>query len=266
MQIWADQRGRSKLSDFPLRDGAELDLCSSARAAHETWAPETKAVDSGQQQALRLLRDVAKFCTADDEAPAEALDLLHDLEEGSTSCSSPRSIWERLRAFVDRPYQLRWDDRLGILAISTGLETMLLCPPALVVSYLLASFEGPAVLAVGLAAVAGLTAAAIMGYSMRGGLAFWLTNTEIRDKSGQPASGLRCAWRNIVAWFPLITAQAIIGWMNTALNSELRSMVGGQYMGVLSVVLLIGGLYAIVQPRRGLQDWAAGTRLVRRSA
>ncbi len=269
-QIWVDAKGSIKVSDFALLQRTTCDAASSSNMANASCASEPDAIDN-ERRALQLLCDVATIFTDDDETPAEALDLRYELGGDATTRPSLSAVQQRLRGVVGRPYRLRWDDRLGILAISIGLETLLLGAPSLVAGSLLASYDASLGWAVGLASAAGFTVAAMGGYVSRGGLAFWLTRIQVCDRVGQPASRCRCAWRNLVAWSLLIVLQALLGkWtidVARVTDEELgiEFAVLGLYQLVLLLVLIIGLFYAVVQPRRGLQDLAAGTRLVRRS-
>ena len=265
-QVWVDAHGRLRLSDRRLLEPTEANPDTSD-ASNGLNAPSQLDVD--RQQPMRLLAELAELCTRDEETPAEALDLRNELASaGSTLC--PKSVVERLRQFVERPYRLRWDDRLGALAIAAGLEAGLLSPLPLAIASVLTHFHLSKLWAVSLAATGGLLVAASLGYALRGGPAFWLTGIEIRSHNG-PATPRRCAWRNVVAWLPLMLLYSAIG---VTAGTMIRS--GGApesniELAILAVcqatfggLALLGVAYSVLQPRRGLQDLASRTFLVRR--
>jgi uncharacterized RDD family membrane protein YckC len=256
-QLWVDQRGTLKLSDFPL------DQCGRARIS------ETESADV---RAMKLLCDVAQTCTDDDETPAEALDLMHELRRGGSSESGLiESTSQSLRDIMGRPYRLRWDDRLGIVAISAGLETALICPAALIASSFMANYGTSMVLSVAPAIIIGLAVVALVTYVTSGGPAFRLTKTSIRNnRSKRPATKLRASLRNLIAWLPIVTFHSILGPFTIAsLQGVTEFGMAFALMGIFLVtqvfIQLVGILYAIVRPRRGLQDLLAGTCLVRRT-
>ena len=86
-----------------------------------------------------------------------ALDLVRELTEDSAPTTSPRNVAERLRQFVDLPYRLRWDDRLGSLAIAAGLESALLSPLPITIASVLARYQWSAAWTMSLAVTAGLS-------------------------------------------------------------------------------------------------------------
>ena len=270
-QVWTDSSGRLRLSDQPLREPTETEARSSTQPDSDSGSSEATATGSrNNERAMRLLANVAELCTADDETPAEGLDLLHELTEHSDPAVSPQIVVERLRQFVGLPYRLRWDDRLGTLAIAAGLETTLLSPLPLTVASVLTRYQWPTAWSMSLAVMVGVATAALLGYLLRGGPAFWLTRVEIRVRTG-PAPPGRCAWRNVLTWLPLVmlyaTAGIIVGTLirtGSAPESQFGMIMLAVYQSVFGLVALLGALYAVIQPRCGLQDLLSGTFLVRR--
>jgi hypothetical protein len=121
---------------------------------------------------------------------------------------------------------------------------------------------------------------AVVAALFRGGPVFWLTRIDVIRNDGRPAGRFRCAWRNLIAWAGLILPY---GWLASFIGafppsdgtanstpagemyvdpvSFLVPMCGAELLGLL---FLIGAVWAVVQPRRGLQDWLAGTCLIPR--
>ena len=181
-----------------------------------------------------------------------------------------------LRRLAVHPYRFRWDDRLGVLAISSGVETIIYGTVAFVVAMMLGTQTTLSIAYCITAGTAtGLSIAALVSYWLRGGIAFWLTGIDVRNNSRAPASPARCAWRNVVAWLPIVSFQAVLGiWFiflsgmvggvgKVSVEAQFTWTMLGAQLATFGVVQLVGFVTAILQPRRGLQDILAGTYLVR---
>jgi hypothetical protein len=139
---------------------------------------------------------------------------------------------------------------------------------------------------VALSSVVCLSLPAVMGFAFRGGPVFRFMKIVVLHQDGQPASRLRCAWRNFLAFAGCLYFYSVIGAFNAKM---LVSMWSGSYspaemfrfdnanpaLGglllfslcsseILLVVFIAGAIYALVRPQRGLQDLLAETRLVPR--
>jgi hypothetical protein len=198
-------------------------------------------------------------------------------------------VWvvRELHAFSEQSAVLGWDSRLGILGISASFEM----PLYIVLTWLSAwgawTIPGaPMALSVWLPSIVCLTVAAAIGFWFRGGPVFRFMDIEVRRADGRPASRLRCAWRNLVAWLPVIQTMNF-GIVMMAVGFKVIAAQGGnvpQFPGpitdvkdapfvVLSILcsgccmeifFFFGPIYSLVRPQRGLQDLLAGTRLVPR--
>ena len=109
-------------------------------------------------------------------------------------------------------------------------------------------------LSTGFAALGALLGVALAGLA-RGGLSLRLGGIAVQKVDGTDASRLRCLWRGLVAWLPLLLPLlAVFFWR--------RAVVPATALGW--ILIAVGGIYALYRPTRGLQDWAAGTHLVPR--
>jgi len=101
-----------------------------------------------------------------------------------------------------------------------------------------------------------------------------LTGIQVRHAKGGQASRARCAWRNLITWAPMIVgycfmssllAQMVEVQGNLDFTNEAESLQFFLLATVAGGTMLLhgaGAVYALICPRRGVQDILAGTRLV----
>ena len=280
-QMWVNDSGRLCVLDAPLDQWTPAEDEASIEDVDGDPSENTNEVDG---QTHKLLCQISEICSRDDETPGSALDLIDEMKQSSgrstqsSDGSAIEQIYQRLSRVVQQPYRLRWDDRLGVLAISAGVETVIYGTVGFALAMVLASnYEQHEILSVSIAICIGLILPAVFGFTTRGGLAFWLTKTEVRTASRELAGRWRCAWRSIVAWAPVLACQTYLGiWIAdlTTLMDESGNPISGHaalmwsitglIAGIFGIVQLAAAVFAILQPRRGFQDLIAGTRLVRR--
>jgi eukaryotic-like serine/threonine-protein kinase len=110
------------------------------------------------------------------------------------------------------------------------------------------------ILSAGFASLGALLGVALAGVA-RGGVSLRLGGISVQKVDGTDASRLRCLWRGLVAWLPLLLPlAAVFLWR--------RALVPATVLGW--ILIGAGTLYAVLRPTRGMQDWAAGTHLVPR--
>lgn len=262
-QLWTDARGRLRLCDQTLNANNADEKVSPLPCASSD--DDTADID----RVTRLLKEVGELCTVDDETPSEALDLLKELETHPPQASTEEVV-NRLRQLAERPYRLRWDDRLGSMAVAAGLEAAVLSPIPMAMGSVLTTYGWSLTSTMVLAAMLGEAVCGLLGYLMQGGPAFWLSSIEVRTPDGQASPG-RCAWRNFVTWLPMMFLYATIGVTAGELirtggipESPVLLMMSGVYQALFVAVAALGALFALTQPRKGFQDLLAGTFLVRR--
>ncbi|HEV3006483.1 MAG TPA: protein kinase [Pirellulales bacterium] len=250
--VWIDRGGRLKLLDAPL-----VPLGASRVDAAEAAA-------GTPEQAVTLLRAVTKYCTHHLALPPYAQRFVADFLQRPATLETLQWAAEELRSAIDRPAELRWDDRLGVLAVSMWLEFSAYVTLAMLVPWLVTGWVGRADLGVAASlASALLLVPAALGYAFRGGPVFRLTGIEVVRVDGRPAGRWRCAWRGFVAWAPLLLFYTTVG-ISACRASEFSdlsivpALCGSE---LVAVWFLIGVVYAVARPQRGLQDLLAGTRL-----
>jgi hypothetical protein len=301
-QVWVDRGGRVKLLDAPLAASfSHAPGTSSSSAAggdgsgENVPAPQPPRFDPssvgpvvspfaagfGSQQAaaeraIRLLAEAANLVTRGQMLPVHAQEFVNGLKNRPPTRASLDLSIEHLRATADHSPRLGWDDRLGVLCVSMGLELNAYMWFMFLVVAVLSNVPGLRTQAEILipAALTPLLALAV-GYCFRGGPVFRLLGVEVCLADGRPAGRWRCAGRNFLAWFPFVSPYSAFAWVlvnsvlqkqpNAGMNDPAEFAVIVPLMCGSECVLVfffIGGLWAIVQPQRGLQDLFAGTWLV----
>lgn len=272
--VWVDQAGRAKLLDQPLM--------SLADALTET-APEV-VEQSPQLAPLELITGLLDQFINNQVVPAHVLTFRKELDILLLEWGSLRTVGKRLGDLGDQLSDWRWDDRLGVLAISIGIEyataSSIAISIALAVAYL---FEIGVVPIAGLMLGIGSLAAILLGAVFSGGPIFRLTGVLVRrNRTLEPASRFRCAFRNWITWLPFVLCMACLASMfeliftpeliaNPKSNIELSDtkdpvLAGSLLLASLVLIMftILGAIYSIIMPSRGLPDLIARTRLIRK--
>jgi hypothetical protein len=178
-----------------------------------------------------------------------------------------------LRNQPDRRAQLTWDDRLGVMAVSFGLEMTVLST----ISFVLSAFAiwlqlGPLLLIACFIAFTTMMLAATASYFSQGGPAFAIAGISVRAGRSR-ASKMRCLLRSCIAWTPALISYSFIAVSSSTqviqnsvmspdshFNLLFLVMVGG----LLLLIHFLGAFISVLSPERGVQDWLAGTHLVPR--
>jgi hypothetical protein len=275
-QVWLDAQGRIKLLDAPLRLG-------------EATAPESERREPllgnerepGATRAVHCFCETARQCAQGQLLPGGAYEFLEQLAARPNELPTLRWSLERLDQLAHRPARLRWDDRLGAIAVAASAEQPLFV--TLVWLTGLALPLAPGVSLGGSAAILAVVALvfpALSGFLWRGGPVFQFLDIQVRRRDGRLASRWRCTWRNLCAWAPMTLGNALLVLLITRILSdpnfedEWISEPPGRFgLNVVSLVCgvtlpflthISGGIYAVFRPSRGVQDLLAGTVLTPR--
>jgi len=255
-QVWVEPGGRVKLLDAPLNP-----------LQGRTAPADPEQSQSDVERAVRLLQLVASLCTGGRALPVHARVFAAELAARAPEAGTLTWAVERLRDLSQQHCTLRWDDRLGVLATSMGTEQAVYMLYAWSVASgcsLLTGLSFPlrAVLAIGLA----LSLPAMLGYWLRGGPVFRLTGIAVR-RTDQPAGRMRCSVRNLVAWTPNMLVWSGYGLLETFMSNPRQHdatflMLAPLVWTFPMLIHIAGAFFALLSPRRGLQDLIAGTSLV----
>jgi hypothetical protein len=129
-------------------------------------------------------------------------------------------------------------------------------------------------------AAAALALPAVLGAAFRGGPVLRVLKIETLDARGKLASELRCAWRNMVVWSPILLPTGFLGalflrpFFSVSQESEEEfaaiiqqlarskfALLGICGFEVVAALFILGVIYALIRPQQGVQDILAGTRL-----
>jgi hypothetical protein len=263
-QVWVDRNGRVKLLDDPIQPVS----VAAAEAG--------KASASAPERALTLLRAAAGLCTEGQVLPGHAQGFLQALAARPADEKALPWAVGQLRELCQRPARLRWDDRLGILGVTVGTEYNVYWLAGLLAAFLGWTLTGRIGSSVVPALVLDAALPAALGFWLRGGPVFRFLGIEVRRASGRAAGQLRCAWRNVVAWVPLLLSNAWVPVM--MIQPDTLAFDPGKGVSVesgflvllmcagscLTVPALFGVIYGVLRPQRGIPDLLAGTCLVPR--
>jgi len=262
--VWVERDGRLKLLDHPL----EIEPSGAMPTPDE---PSDRPA-----QAVRLLRDLILRCARGQPLAAHAQTLVDRLQAMPDNAKTLHWSLEQFRDVAQRPSILRWDDRLGVLATSFGLEQGIFFVYAVSITTACLWLPGSLTIRLALAAVLSIAPPAVLGAWLRGGPVFRLTGISVRHR-GRPASRLRCGWRGLIAWLPSMMAGVLLTITQTLGTEEVRAagLSGEAGLMIFTTVTPLGfsflylvhitmALLTIAKPSRGVQDVLAGTSLVPR--
>ncbi|MFK7767866.1 MAG: protein kinase [Mariniblastus sp.] len=274
--VWLDQTGRAKLLDQPIRS-----------TAGDNAKPQTDSDESLQQagqanqwlEPFELIACLLDAFIQDQVVPAHVLTFRKELDVLRADTDALNAAGIRLGDLADEPSAWRWDDRLGVLAISSGLEfSAVLCFGmflGLACNYL---FEMSSTFAAITIFITGSVASILLGIAFGGGPVFRLSGVMLRkNKTLEPASNIRSGFRTWISWFPLIltTSAVTISFQQILLETKTTTIESPEtdpafviissllFFGVVTVIFF-AAIYSVWRPSRGLADLISGTRLIRK--
>ena len=272
-QVWVDRLGNVRLLDAVLEPAVATDDGGNKAGSEPTLNP------------VRLLQTALELCIAEQSVPDHVSTFCEELSNRADDGESLAWAVGELTEHCERPAQMTWHDRFGLLCLTFCVEAWAYAAGGFLLSYLVSYAIGslvdlqlgenwPALLAIVISApLACLVFAGAVGYATRGGPSLWMIGLEIQDRRGKRASRMRCLWRNIVAWFGLLSVSWWIG-IQIGVNSmmersgEAHAFIIGMpttISGLLGIqIMMFGALATLASTHRGPQDFLAGTQLVHR--
>jgi hypothetical protein len=259
--VWVDQSSQLRLLDAPVG------LCPAADEEASRLPPPVRGWRLFQQAVALVIQRVS--------APGHAIDFAHEVAALPPSPGNFEWAIKQLELFESRQTPWNWDDRLGVLSISVGMENTIFYTAALFGS-LLVVHGFPQFGMVGGTWVVWLllqTAAWGLGTLLRGGPAFRFAGVQVRQIDGRPASPLRCGLRNAIAWVPALAAFSLFGMavsqvtapFDSTADTMARDFLVAFWMLIALVPLSVyvaGSVISVVFPRRGIVDRLVLTYLV----
>ncbi len=265
--VWIDNMGRIELLDYPVVNSAvrlDADGAESEGAARPSTA--------------RLFVRLLDHYVGRHDVPLHVLELRDQLKSGALGNEPLRRAVERLTEFANRPASFRWDDRLGVMAISLGLELSLITSLVYLIGLVGFVLEVPANSLAIASVVLTMLIAGLIGALTRGGIAFRMSDVcVLGHRSRRPVPRWRCGLRYVVAWFPVIVFNAFFFYLlKYALtgqedggeadldNATLFGLILLISLVPLAMVMVGNIAIGLLSPARSLPDWIVGTRLARK--
>ncbi len=104
--------------------------------------------------------------------------------------------------------------------------------------------------------------ALIFSFLLRGGALLHLFGIKVQTETGEKASRIRCLLRALVAWSPCLLFTPRFGFGILRQGPPLASSPSVQL--TITVIVLVGAIFSVVNPERGIQDRITRTHLVPR--
>jgi hypothetical protein len=274
-QIWLDQDGHAKLLDWPLVHtvAGDFDVIP-----HPETSPRSE-----DHRAVTVYQDLGALIGRSIALPESAVEFLRELQNKPKQVST--LIWAAgvLEKMSKQLADLTWDSRVGILGASLGFEAPVYFAITLT-SFLIMFWWMPFSFTwtVLMATAMSLAPPLLAGVFFRGGPVFRLMGVDVCKRKGGPATPLTCAFRNAISWLPMISAAGLFLIPNLLANSSNKArnspddtiILIQQHQNLLiatvvalatmlmTLVLVIGLIWSVRNPHRGLQDLVSGTRLM----
>lgn len=281
--VHIDRQGRLKLINHVLLWANETPA-SGPRGKNVAAAEPLKSAVSAEgpkpepvQAACRLLRSALAACRGKAAVPTPDQALQTELSTREDSLETLDWAVAELRQSVRRPSRLRWDHRLGLIAISMFAEFAVYTSAISVIAVL------PLLMpnlswwwTIGIPTFLLAMLPVVLGAWFHGGPVFKFAGVEVLTGAGKPASRLRCAWRSFVVWSPLLLTLTCFLFLGIWIQSMEKTggevqLKGSMIVTIFTMVILasliflafaVGVVISIFSPRRGIQDLLSGTVLM----
>lgn len=280
-QVWVNEEGNLKLVVNSLVDSVAVSnkdsrFCPiSGETIHVQLTPVEQAVELIQQLGDVILRRRS--------IPISLRSFLETLDQKEATMETLNWADQELEELEKKTTVLSWDIRLGIMAMTIGTEAisfMIVSAGLILVSYYMTSMVWSSQLVLGglLSLILPISLAAYF----RGGLIFRIMGIQVCEKQGIPASPFKCAVRAALTWFPfvalissitlvLIFTDTLAHNMETTEEGTVDFEITHNRMLMLSAILtmmvtfvisIVGALFAVASPKKGVIDYALGTELI----
>lgn len=276
--VWLDHTGRVRVLDHPLVR-AKTAPSQTAQVNGDGGEVETGEAETGRNhsRAVDTLSELFDRYMQKQEHPVSVMQIRQQIQRRRSEPDVFSWLVGRLNQSIEKPTSWNWIDRIGMFAISLGLEFAVLTAVIFLTSFLVMSISGGTLLQTAIPSVAGLLVVAGYGYFFNGGPVMQLVGLSLRrNRDRTQASRLRSMCRSLVAWSPwVLLMSALIFVMFNQLNNDPKTLnvtpensditVPVLLFSLVPTTLIIAGCaMAIFNPPRGLPDFLVGTRLMRK--
>lgn len=258
--VWLDHTGRVRLLDHTLLDNT--------------------STDSQILSPVDLLIKIIDRTFDHHSYPLHAITFRKELAARKNEPEILGWAEDQLAEMAETPSSWNWDDRIGMFAVSIGLEVSLISAAVFVCGFVASLFNLPTWTAGVLALAGGFGVVAAFAYLLHGGIAIRVSGVNVRRNKGlQRASRFRCVVRAIFGWSPWVAIVSSFAFMvlyeidaekteivNSAATFETADAIaaaGTAFSFLVFGLMLLGIAWAVFNPARNVQDIAAGTRLLR---
>lgn len=272
-QVWMDQDGSLKLIDFPLVNVVVENRPFDA-------APQSTVSDD-DYRAVELLQQIAQLLLNTKAIPLSGQEVLLELTGRLRDRETLEWAIKKFDELSNQMADLTWDSRMGVLGVSIGVEGLIYGLLATTI-FMLFLFWVPvsATWSFLAALICSSAVPAILGYAVRGPV-FRFMGIDLLNLNGRLASRWRCAFRNLVAWFPFMLLCGCLVAISGVAIAQMRGYdppEGSFYdtmlknpklmWGIVAAFLIsafsvaAGIVVAILNPKRGIPELLTATKLM----
>ncbi len=207
-QIWMDKKGHARLLDKQLVHAVDDHFDHGISPMPNTSVEPV-------EQAVTLVKRLGILIQRTTILPESAQEFLSELDKRPANTSTLAWASNRLNSLSAKLPSMTWDNRIGILAASLGVELVIFVILTGLI-FLFCFYIAPVstnlklIIGVGLSLVIPI----FFGYRFRGGPVFHFMGVQVCDLLGKPSSKLICGIRNAISWFPIICS---VGFLYTSL-------------------------------------------------
>ena len=279
-QIWLDQDGHAKLLDKQLVTVVSAPATTSSDSIDSLT--KSGAEQTSVARAVGLVQEMGDLFRRTKVLPSSVQDFLLELAERPQDESTLEWAKDQLAAHSNRVESLSWDNRLGVLSATMGLELVLyglVASAIFLFCYFIAPIPNSYRFFVGLGM--GLVLPMLLSWSFGGGPVFDFMGIQVCNSSGRKSHGLVCALRAAISWTPAIAfvgAFILLFMLSESQTNQVEPTAGSLthdlvnlpsvILGVYFVLALsilslgVGLLMTVASPKRGLVDFLLRTRLM----
>lgn len=279
-QVWVERDGSLKLLDSRLVSTVQV---SDKDASMCLYSGDIKVVDqSPTQQAVELLQQLGDIIQRSRVLPHSLSCFFTELYQRPQERSTLEWADQQLSSLEKKTTALTWDIRVGILAMTMGVEFIVFgiisAGIMLIGFYLLPVMMSLRLeIAVGVSLILPMIAAIYF----QGGFVFRVMGIRLCNLNGKPASALARAVRAGLSWLPVVALGCsfmiamILADANAHETAAEPGTIGFEVINNKSLVfaagitlltslaaIAIGIVFAVVSPKRGLIDYLLRTRLM----
>ncbi len=279
-QIWLDQDGHAKLLDNQLV--SVINENSTSVYGPRDGDPELIGERTSDERVVGLVQEMGDLFRRTKVLPSSVQDFLIELAQRPKTDATLQWAKAYLATHSNRVNSLTWDNRLGVLSATMGIELImysLVASTIFMLCYFIAPISNHLRFFVGLGL--GLILPTALGWWFGGGPVFRFMGIQVCNSRGQKSPGWVCAIRSAACWLPAIAFVGVfillmifseiqtshtepeVGTMIDKMKTSPSVILGILIILLLSTISMVFGLIvAVANPKKGLVDLLLRTRLM----